>query len=700
MGKYVAKYLKKNAKKRICSGNAVLPAVFQFAYWFLTILFLEAMLHGAAYSAFTGKFAYVAGFSASVAAGLALIGSFLPMTVQFIYTLLVSVALIILYGSQVIYELIFGTLYSVNQMQMGADAVTSFWRETISTMGENLGFILLFLIPVAVLVALRFLCRNVFGRSSMVCRAVLLVAALLSAVLTTGALDNGGTGFFTDYYFYHANDVTTTQTVERFGLLTGFRLELFGEGMDAQEFLSTVPDVQEPAEETTPAKNDDEPEREAEVTEATEVPVEYNVLDFDFAALNEKTDDETIRAVNDYVATLTGTNKNEYTGMLKDYNLVMICAESFASGAIHPELTPTLYRMVNEGFVFNNYYNAYPNNTTDGEYSFLIGLNPDGTRAKTASSFFASRGSYLPYTASMAFQEQLGIQPYGYHNHVGDYYARRLTHPNIGYTMKFNKKGLTFQTNWPSSDYEMMQQSVDDYLGQDQFLAYYMTFSGHYKYSVRDNGMSRRNWDLVKDLEGLNDTAKCYLAANIELDKALEYLLQRLEEEGVADRTAIVLAGDHFPYGLTDDEYSQLVGYPIDEFSKYKSSLIFWVGGMEEPVTVEEYCCNVDILPTILNLWGLEFDSRLLAGTDILSDGVHVAVRVDKSFYTDKMWLNANTGEIKYLVDESEVPAGYVDSMIRLIQNRLDMSSNILNSAYYNFLYDKGEVVVNRDSWN
>ena len=115
---------------------------------------------------------------------------------------------------------------------------------------------------------------------------------------------------------------------------------------------------------------------------------------------------------------------------------------------------------------------------------------------------------------------------------------------------------------------------------------------------------------------------------------------------------------------------------------------------------MEEYCCNVDILPTILNLWGLEFDSRLLAGTDILSDGVHVAVRVDKSFYTDKMWLNANTGEIKYLVDESEVPAGYVDSMIRLIQNRLDMSSNILNSAYYNFLYDKGEVVVNRDSWN
>lgn len=425
-----------------------MAAVFQFAYWLLTLIFLEAMLHGAVYGMFTQKFAYVGGFSISIAVILALVGSLLPMTAQFVYMLLVSVVLIILYGSQVVYELFFGTLYSVSQMQMGGDAVTSFWRETLSTMGENLGFILLLLIPIAVLVVLRLFCKNVFRRSDMVSRAVLVVVALLSCVLTIGSLDNGGTGFFTDYYFYHANDVTTTQTVEQFGLLTAFRMELFGEGMDAQEFLSNVPEVQEPVKEMVPKKTDGEmgPEAEAtdatDVTEATEVPVEYNVLDFDFTVLNEKTNDKTIQAVNNYAATLTGINKNEYTGMLKDYNLVMICAESFTTGAIHPELTPTLYRLSNEGFVFNNYYNAYPNNTTDGEYTFLMGLNPDGTRTKIESSFFASRESYRPYTVSMAFKEQLGIQPYGYHNHVGDYYARRLTLPNIGYIMKFNKNGL------------------------------------------------------------------------------------------------------------------------------------------------------------------------------------------------------------------------------------------------------------------
>ena len=264
-GKHVGKYLKID-EKSTGSENTVMAAVFQFAYWLLTLIFLEAMLHGAVYGMFTQKFAYVGGFSISIAVILALVGSFLPMTAQFVYMLLVSVVLIILYGSQVVYELIFGTLYSVSQMQMGGDAVTSFWRETLSTMGENLGFILLLLILIAMLVVLRLFCKNVFRRSDMVSRAVLVIVALLPCVLTIGSMDNGGTGFFTDYYFYHANDVTTTQTVERFGLLTAFRMELFGEGMDAQEFLSNAPEVQEPVKETVPEKTDGGMGPEAEAT--------------------------------------------------------------------------------------------------------------------------------------------------------------------------------------------------------------------------------------------------------------------------------------------------------------------------------------------------------------------------------------------------------------------------------------------------
>ena len=175
--------------------------------------------------------------------------------------------------------------------------------------------------------------------------------------------------------------------------------------------------------------------------------------------------------------------------------------------------------------------------------------------------------------------------------------------------------------------------------------------------------------------------------------------MQRLEEAGVADKTAIVLAGDHFPYGLTDAQYSELIGYEIDQFSKYKSTLIFWVGGLEENIVVDEYCCNIDVLPTILNLWGFDYDSRMLVGTDVFSDGEHAAILIDKSFYTDKVWLNASSGEIKYLVPEESLPAGYIDNMIQSIKTKFTISTDILTTAYYNYAFEKGKVWVNNYGW-
>lgn len=270
----------------------------------------------------------------------------------------------------------------------------------------------------------------------------------------------------------------------------------------------------------------------------------------------------------------------------------------------------------------------------------------------------------------------------------------------MGYTMQFAEDGMTFTTTWPASDLEMMEQSVDDYIGQEQFHAYYMTFSGHYEYKIGTNKIARRNWDLVKDLPYTSEQAKAYLSCNIELDKAMEYLLHRLEEAGVAEKTAIVIAGDHFPYGLNNQQYGELVGEEIDDFSKFKDTLIFWVGGLEEDIVVEEYCCNVDILPTILNLWGFDFDSRMLAGRDVFSEGDHMAVLVDKSWLTDKAWFHADTGEVRYLVPEEELPENYMDTMNKLVATRFSVSSDILNQAYYNFVFGKGEIKVGHQGWN
>ena len=688
-------------KAALCHRESLKTAAFTWLYWLAALIYFEVLVHVAAYGMPGVQIGYVMGFSAVFAAALSLVTLAVPGKARFPVAVVLNVVLILLYGSQLVYYFVFGTLYSVAQVQQGGAAVTSFWRETLMTMARNIPWLLALFVPLAGGILLKKF-KKVFTASTNVfwCVALALVAVLLQFA-TTQALKIGGTGYFTDYYFYYNNSTTTDQATERFGLLTAFRLDITGGEAPTVQGEQDEPEYYVP---TKPIKDpvdagDSEGTGDS-VKDPVQEEVQYNVLEIDFENLNSYTFDKTIEAINNYCSQLTGTNKNEYTGMLSDYNLIVLCAEAFATGAIDKDLTPTLYRLANEGIVFTNYYNTMPNNTTDGEYALCMGLYPDTSRYKHSSSFYASRNSYLPFTLGNMFQSQKNIQSYGYHNYAGTFYGREESHPNIGYQMKFAGSGMEFTSSWPASDYEMMVQSVDDYLTADeQFHAYYMTFSGHLLYDTSTNLMAARNWDKVKNLP-YSYATKCYLSCNIELDKALEYLMQRLEEEGVADKTAIVLAGDHFPYGLTASQYSQLLDYEVNKFNQYKSSLIFWVGGLEETIVVDEYCCNVDILPTILNLWGFHYDSRLLAGTDVFSDGEHMAVLIDKSFYNDKVWVNGSTGEIRYLVPKDTLPENYVENMIRLVETKFTFSTNILNSAYYNFLFEKGDVDINWNEWN
>lgn len=643
--------------------------------WTAAVLFYEVLLHLVVFGRFTASFLYAVGFSLSFGAFLALILSFFPRKVNFYITIGILSLMLLFYGSQMVYNFVFGSLYSVSLVQEGGAAITSFWRETLMTMWEHLLQLLILFVPIILLVVFRKFFFKWLAPVRAFWKITLGSVAVFVFFVTLLCLPIGGTGFFSTHYFYHSNETTTDQAAERFGLLTAMRLELTAS--------AGVSDNQN--------NNDDyyiPPEDNQENPGSPDVePPKYNVLNLDFDALSKLTDNQLIQELNKYCDSLSGTKQNEYTGMLKDYNLIYICAESFSTAAIVPELMPTLYKLSTQGFIFKNYYNTFPNVTTDGEYTMCLGLYPDVSRNKQNASFKASVENYLPYALGNIFTQQKGIKTYGYHNYTGSYYSRRQTHKNMGYAMKFMNDGMKFTSNWPSSDYEMMQQSVGDYIGQEQFHAYYMTFSGHYQYNPETNLIAKRNWDLVQDLP-YSTQAKAYLSCHIELEKALAYLMEQLEKAGVADKTAIVLAGDHFPYGLKDKQYAELTGVKVDDFNKYKSSLLFWVGGMEESIEVDAYCCNADILPTVLNLWGFEYDSRMLAGTDILSDGTHIAILRDYSFYTDKVWFNASKNKIQYLVDESTLPAGYVENMIKLVKTKYKISVDILNSDYYKFIYD------------
>jgi len=411
-------------------------------------------------------------------------------------------------------------------------------------------------------------------------------------------------------------------------------------------------------------------------------PAEYgfNAMDIDFGALmaNEKNDG--VSALHEYFAYVKPSRKNEYTGMFKGYNLVMFTAEGFSPFAVDPVLTPTVYKLINEGFHFTDFYTAeWGVSTTDGEYVACTGLIPKSG----VWSFFRSSNNYLPFVMGNQLKK-LGYQTNAYHDHTYTYYNRDKSHPNMGYDYKGVGNGLELPKKvWPNSDLEMMEATVDEYIGHEPFHAYYMTVSGHLEYNFVGNAMAARNRGAVEDLP-YSDSCKAYIACNIELDKALAYLLERLKAAGVAERTVIVLSADHHPYGLLKEGFdgiSEFLGHKVEpEFEMYKNHLIIYAEGMT-PVTVDKPCSSLDIIPTISNLMGLEFDSRLLMGRDILSSSDPLVILKGRSFLTDKGRYTRSGGFVPN--PGVEVDEDYSRFLISAVGDKFTASARMLDLDYY-----------------
>lgn len=408
---------------------------------------------------------------------------------------------------------------------------------------------------------------------------------------------------------------------------------------------------------------------------------EYNTYNIDFDKLISETNDENLISMHKYFKSVEPTEKNKYTGLFKGKNLIFITAEAFDTIAIDKDITPTLYKMANNSFIFNNYYQPlYPVSTSDGEYMNLISLIPK----EGIWSFKKTSELSMPLGIGNMFKKE-GYNAYAFHNHTYKYYERNKSHPNIGFDYYGCGNGLEKKMNckhWPNSDLEMVEASFDYFLNDDKpFLTYYMTVSGHLNYNFYGNNMASRNKKAVKNLK-YSTAVKAYYATQIELDKALEKLLKTLEEKNLLEDTLIVLGPDHYPYGLTTKEMNEVSKIDrTDKFENYHTTLIMYNPSIER-TKINKVVSGLDLLPTIYNLYGIEYDSRLLMGRDIFSESEGIAILSDRSWITNKGTYNTVTKEFKSFNNE-EVSKEYIDKINSIVYQKFSMSSLILDYDYY-----------------
>ena len=489
-----------------------------------------------------------------------------------------------------------------------------------------------------------------------------LIAALALQIITTGGalLDTGSAMSVSRLY---TTDFISNLSVSRFGLLTTFRIEA------RNAIFGPMPAVT--VEELEP-EPEPEPEPEAE----------KQVMEIDFAALAEATEDQTLAEMYRYFAKVTPSTKNEYTGYFAGKNLIFLTCESLWKYAIDPNLTPNLYKLWSEGFQFTNFYNPiWGVSTLDGEYVNLLGMIPvTGTWSMTESAT-----NWLPFSFGNQFRT-MGYTTRAYHDHTYTYYSRDKSHPNLGYDYKGVGNGLNIKVMWPESDVDMMNATLDTVLADEHFMTYYLTVSGHLEYNFFGNAMAMRNEEAVAELD-LPEAARAYLACNIELDKAIGVLLQKLEETGHDKDTVIMLAPDHYPYGLDIESLNALAGRELDQFSLYQSCFLIWGADMEGPVVIDKPVSSLDILPTVSNLFDLPYDSRLMMGTDMLSDTSSPVIFQDHSCLTAFGCYNAATDHYTSLIDTGSDDY-YVSSMNRLVDQKFNYSKLILRKDFFRHLWD------------
>lgn len=607
--------------------------------------------------------------------------------VNHIITVVYLVLFAIIYLVQYFIFKQFKLFYDIKGMfSNGTDAVTHYYRELWALLISPGGLLRIFLyfLPTALYAIFGIWKGFVVPQKSNYLKRLVASFSMILAYLISVL----GISFHPVLNLTYREQYDFQGAVHGFGLISALRMDVremlfprdvqFEINTELPNVLPTLP---------PPSVNTTDPSQPTE-------PIVYgpNVLDIDFSSLEAT---GTIKNLNEYVATLQPSMQNQYTGMFKGKNLIMITAEAFCSAVIDPELTPTLYRLATKGINFNNHYTIYGAGTTGGEYQHIFGLLPtDGGES------FKNTKNNLNYFTMGSQLNRLGYYGKAFHNNDYKYYSRHETHINIGYSDGYMGYGNGMEEyvkkTWPESDVEMFQGTLPTYIDNQPFSTYYMTVSGHSNYKKGSNAFTRKHWDRVAHLDN-TDLVKGYLAAQLEFEDAMTYLVNTLEEAGIADDTVIVITSDHYPYGLDvedgvyedDDGYvEELYGYEMKNmFDRYRNSLIIWSGCLEDsdPIIVNSPTSTIDILPTLSNLFGTEYDSRLFPGRDVFSGTAALVFDTGYRWMTDYGYYTG--GKFTPFDSSIELPEGYVDTVKSIVRNKIKYCRGVLDEDYFRYLF-------------
>ena len=377
---------------------------------------------------------------------------------------------------------------------------------------------------------------------------------------------------------------------------------------------------------------------------------EYTIRNFYITFL--QTEEEETSEDYEFLMEAFSVNNNEvnkYTGIFKNKNLIFVQLEGIDDWLLTEKDMPTLYGMLNNSFVFQNHYSYYNGggSTFNSEFAVNTGFITPLSYTQNAYSF--NKNSF-PYSMANMFKNQDYVVN-AFHMNSGEYYSRQTNYTNWGYDKYY---GLLDINDYKDKSYTLDRELINDVTFQEKmfpkdskFVDYLITYSNHLPFT-NTKGVCKLLYDMEMDLDDTVDMGEesssmfvqlteeeCIRKQAHETDYMMELLLKKLTELNLIDDTVIVVFTDHYLYTVEDktilDKYKNTSNNLIN-----KTPFFIWQNNMKR-TNIKEVTSQLNILPTTLNLFGINYNPNYYIGSDALSSNYKGIV-----FFSDYSWYDGN----------------------------------------------------------
>ena len=377
---------------------------------------------------------------------------------------------------------------------------------------------------------------------------------------------------------------------------------------------------------------------------------EYTIRNFYITFL--QTEEEETSEDYEFLMEAFSVNNNEvnkYTGIFKNKNLIFVQLEGIDDWLLTEKDMPTLYGMLNNSFVFQNHYSYYNGggSTFNSEFAVNTGFITPLSYTQNAYSF--NKNSF-PYSMANMFKNQDYVVN-AFHMNSGEYYSRQTNYTNWGYDKYY---GLLDINDYKDKSYTLDRELINDVTFQEKmfpkdskFVDYLITYSNHLPFT-NTKGVCKLLYDMEMDLNDTVDMGEessstfvqlteeeCIRKQAHETDYMMELLLKKLTELNLIDDTVIVVFTDHYLYTVEDktilDKYKNTSNNLIN-----KTPFFIWQNNMKR-TNIKEVTSQLNILPTTLNLFGINYNPNYYIGSDALSQNYKGIV-----FFSDYSWYDGN----------------------------------------------------------